>query len=218
MFNGRAVKTQKTKYGTQTFQVSPNLPEVKLPNLKSLTWKSADSLPEVDSSYDDSKWLDADLERSFNPSEMSTPVSLMAGDYGYHVGVILWRGHFTASEGESTLNIDVHGGQGFAYSVYDNGVFLGSYSGKKGSSSHYSHFELPEAWSKDEKHLITVIQDHHGYDMAWIANTEDYKAPRGILGYNFTDSGGSIVEPNSTKWKVQGNLGGESVSYYASCV
>lgn len=144
---------------------------------------------------------------------MNTPVSLMAGDYGYHVGVILWRGHFTASGGEQTLNIDVHGGQGFAYSVYDNGVFVGAYVGEKGIGSYYSHFELPEAWSKNTKHLIMVVQDHHGYDMAWKANTEAYKAPRGILGYNFTSSGGSLVEPTNVKWKVQGNLGGEDVSF-----
>jgi hypothetical protein len=46
-----------------------------------------------------------------------------------------------------------------------------------------------------------------GYEEDWVAASETFKAPRGILSYSFVGA-----STNITTWKVTGNLGGESVS------
>ncbi|KAL2202165.1 glycoside hydrolase family 35 protein [Sarocladium strictum] len=208
-FNGRRLTTISTKYGTKTATVEPRLPDVNLPDLKGLTWKAADSLPELSGQYDDSKWTKADLESTTNPNKPETPVSLYAGDYGYHTGHILWRGHFKALGGETNLSLAVHGGNGFAYSVFDNGALVNSFHGAKNTPSNEAAFALAAPWKKGEDHVITVLQDHMGYSMSWTANTELYKQARGISGYNLTSSDGTIIEHKDVTWKVQGNLGGE---------
>ncbi|KAF8886209.1 glycoside hydrolase superfamily [Infundibulicybe gibba] len=59
-------------------------------------WRFKDSLPEINSGFDD-----ASCEN-----------------------VVLWRGHFVASGNEKTLNLSMNGGEAFAASVWVNDVFL----------------------------------------------------------------------------------------------
>ena len=72
-------------------------PAIKLPDLSSLNWKYIDSLPEIQASYDDSKWTVADHKTTINPTALATPTSLYASDYGYNTGALVYRGHFTAT-------------------------------------------------------------------------------------------------------------------------
>lgn len=213
-FNGRAFPTTTSDYGTYLITVTPDLPAVQLPDLKSLQWKSANSLPEISSSYDDSKWVVANLSKTTNPNTPSTPISLYGADYGYHTGHILWRGHFKAAGGEKFIYINVYGGLGFGYSIWDNGLFVSSWTGLGNTGSRAGTFTLNETWTAGDDHVITILQDHSGYDMSWTANTALFKAPRGIFAYNFTGSNGSAVTPENVAWKVQGNLGGEDVSFF----
>ncbi|KAF3916175.1 Beta-galactosidase [Arthrobotrys entomopaga] len=165
-WNGKGLNLSKTSYGSFAGSYSPTLPSVTIPTLSSLTWKCADSLPEIQSSYNDSKWVSASNTDTPNSQKPSTPVILYASDYGFHTGNILWRGHFTATGGESAFKVTVQGGSGFGYSVWDNGVFIGAWTGNGGSSSHSDTFTL-STWSKGSKHVITVVQDHSGLEQNW---------------------------------------------------
>jgi hypothetical protein len=192
------------------------LPEVSLPDLQTLTWKAADSLPELSEKYDDSRWVEANITNTTNPNTPETPVSLYSGDYGYHTGHILWRGHFKALGGETKLSLNVYGGKGFAYSAFDNGRLINSFNGAKNNGNNAAVFDLASEWKEGEEHVITILQDHMGYAMSWTANKELYKDPRGIFGYNFTTSDGTLIKHTDATWKVQGNLGGEDVSLLRS--
>lgn len=210
--NGRRlIEASSTAYGTKTVTVIPHIPGVNLPDLQNLTWRVADSLPELSTDYSDDKWVTANVKLTSNPNTPLAPVSLYGGDYGYHHGIILWRGHFRAFGGEAALSLNIYGGTGFGYAAYDNGHLIQSWLGSSNAANHSATAPLPTKWIPGERHVNTVVQDHMGYSMSWTANTELYKEPRGIFEYGFFGANGSVLVPKSMGWKVQGNLGGEDV-------
>ena len=97
-FNGKKLgfKTNAAT-GEWTSSLEYKTPSIKLPDLSSLKWKYIDSLPEIQASYDDSKWTIADHKTTINPTALVTPTSLYASDYGYNTGALVYRGHFTAT-------------------------------------------------------------------------------------------------------------------------
>src|SRR6201999_4620686 len=87
--------------------------------------KCAAEAPEAQPGFDDSGWTLADHPVS-NTSSPSTPV-LYASDYGYDHGFVWYRGHFTATGGETGVTLTADGiSPTGAYSVWLNGAFLGS--------------------------------------------------------------------------------------------
>ncbi|KDR69947.1 hypothetical protein GALMADRAFT_1351204 [Galerina marginata CBS 339.88] len=206
-FNGAALTVSKTSYGTLTAQKTISLPAVTLPNLSSLTWKTANSLPEIGSGYSDNAWTVANHATTNNPTAIKTPTVLYAGDYGYHTGNILWRAHFTASGTETAFQAQLQGGFAFAFSVWLDSTFIGSWEGDARHSNFQGTFTLPKL-TKGAAHTITILQDHMGYEEDFTAGSDSFKAPRGILSYSFV---GSTTTTVST-WKVAGNLGGESAA------
>ncbi|TFK74453.1 glycoside hydrolase family 35 protein [Pluteus cervinus] len=204
-FNGAPLTVRKTSYGTSIATRKASLPAVRLPNLSSLTWKTADSLPEITSKFSDEQWIAANRTSTVNPTRLSTPVSLYAGDYGYHVGNILWRGHFTATGTETGFSVNVIGGAAFGYSVWLDSTFLGSWEGDAVHSNYQGAFNFPSQVAQGSSHVLTILQDHMGYEEDWTAASDFFKTPRGILGYSFVGSSQTKVDV----WKVAGNLGGE---------
>ncbi|KAJ7162583.1 glycoside hydrolase family 35 protein [Mycena crocata] len=227
-FNGAKLVLTKTRYGTLTAQKTATLPAVKLPNLAALTWvslrdripilpfsrfalnmgtqKTADSLPEIQPQYSDALWTVANHTTTVNPTQPNTSVVLFAGDYGYHTGNILWRGHFSATGAEKGFEVGVQGGSAFAYSVWLDGTFLGSWEGDAVHSDFNGSFAFPAALQKGSAHVLTILQDHMGYEENWWAAADDFKTPRGILRYSFTGSTATTVKV----WRVAGNFGGEN--------
>ncbi|KAF8204850.1 glycoside hydrolase family 35 protein [Pholiota molesta] len=205
-FNASPLSMIKTSYGTLTASKVPSLPAVTLPTLSALTWKTANSLPEISGSYSDAAWTTANHNSTVNPSGFSTPVVLYAGDYGYHTGNILWRAHFNATGTETAFTVHLIGGSAFGYSVWLDSAFIGSWEGDAVHSDYEGTFTLPKALAKGSNHTITILQDHQGYEEDWTAASEDFKTPRGILSYSFVGSPSTTV----ALWKVTGNLGGES--------
>ena len=149
---------------------------------------------------------------------------LIAGDYGFHTGNLLWRAHFTASGGETAFSANVTGGTAFGFSAWLDSNFIGSWEGDSLNWIYEKELKFPAALAKGSKHVITILQvrdpvrfvsalsylasqDHMGYDQNWWAASEQFKAPRGILEYGFVGNAATTV----TSWKVAGNLGGESV-------
>jgi len=91
-------------------------------------WKYKNSLPEIAADYDDSRWLVANKTSSyltFPVYARDGPALLGEQDYGFPIGNVLWRGHFTAEGTETGVSLGVNGGQAFAAAVYLNSVYLG---------------------------------------------------------------------------------------------
>jgi len=139
------------------------------------------------------------------PKQPTTPVVLYAGDYGFHTGNILWRAHFTATGTEAGITLNLQGGAAFGYAVYLDGTFIGSWVGDAVNSQFQKTFTFMTLKSGGA-HILTIIQDHMGYEEDWWAAGDAFKTPRGILNYTFV---GSTTTTVST-WKLTGNLGGEN--------
>ena len=178
-------------------------PKVNLPDLSALSWKSLDNLPEIQPTYDDSLWTHANNTSSNNPYTLRTPTSLFASDYGYHAGVLLFRGHFVATGNETTLKIQTQGGSAFGSSVWLNSTYVGSWSGIDRATNYNSTYIIPNL-SAGKPYVFTVVIDNNGLDENWIVGPDEMKHPRGILSYDLSGHAQSDI-----KWKLTGNLGGE---------
>ncbi|KAG9316763.1 glycoside hydrolase family 35 protein [Chiua virens] len=207
-FNGELLALQVTSYGTLTSSKTVSLPSIQLPDLESSTWKTADSLPEIDPNYDDTLWTTANHTTTVNPTQPSTPVVLYAGDYEFHTGNIIWRAHFTSTGSETGFTVNIQGGSAFGYSVWLDQTFLGSWVGDPVHTNYESTFDFPgtQGLVGGGQYVLTILQDHMGYEEDWTAASDGFKTPRGILSYSFVDGPGTEV----STWKVAGNLGGES--------
>ncbi|KAK4034478.1 glycoside hydrolase [Parachaetomium inaequale] len=195
------VKTPRGNWESAVPYAKPALP---LPDLAKLDWKYIDSLPEIKTTYDDSRWVTADHTTTNNTVEhLRTPTSLFASDYGFHAGALLYRGHFTASGREQSIYLSTLGGSALASSVWLNGTFLGSSTNPDVSSAHNETYTLPQKLAAGKPYVLTVLLDNMGLDGSWVVGLDLMKGPRGILDYKLGGSNATI------SWKLTGNLGGE---------
>ncbi|KAH8817367.1 glycoside hydrolase superfamily [Xylogone sp. PMI_703] len=202
--NGQHLRVSKTSGGKLTSTVSYKAPHINLPNLSQLSWRYIDSLPEIQSGYQDRDWTSLSHTSTTNPRNLSTPTSLYALDYGYHTGSFIYRGHFTSNGQEETLFLNTSGGVGYAHSVWLNDAFLSSWTGAGGVQTYIHNISLAAKLEPRKEYVLTVLIDHMGYDEE-APGTDAIKFPRGIL--NFGISGHS---QDDVKWKMTGNLGGEN--------
>ncbi|KAJ5904546.1 hypothetical protein N7504_006929 [Penicillium tannophilum] len=202
--NGQKVKTTVDKNGIWSTSVSYTAPKVNLPTLKSLKWKSIDTLPEIQNSYDDSAWVDADHPYTNNSEfPITTPTSLYSSDYGFHTGYLLYRGHFVATGEESSFLVHLQGGTAFGGSVWINETFVDSWDGNSITAVYNTTFTLPTLKAGKE-YVLTIVIDNMGLDEDWTVGSEEMKDPRGILDYTLTGRSDDAIT-----WKLTGNLGGE---------
>lgn len=206
-FNGKAVKTHKTKYGSLkgTLQAASVTVEDITSSLPSLTeWKVSDNLPERFASYDDSgpAWVSANKNSTLNPRQPDTLPVLYADEYGFHAQNILWRGHFQTNSSASAptgVFLDVIGGTSHGWSAYLNGVFLGSTFGNVTLPETNRTLDFGNA-TKQGENVLLVIQDNMGHDQ-----TTGALNPRGILNATLLGAGTSSF----SSWKVAGKAGGQ---------
>ena len=203
-FNGQALPCTRTSYGVLTANVTYNAQDITLPNLGSLTWKVIDSLPEIQPSYDDSAWTNADHTFTGNPRNLTTPTSLYGSDYGYNAGNLLFRGHFTTTGAEDKLTLRIIGGLAFGYSVWLNSTFLGSWPGISIDQDYNQTLSVPKL-PAGQPAVITLLQDNMGLDEENVVGSSDMKTPRGILSYSLSGRAAADIS-----WKITGNLGGEN--------
>jgi len=168
--------------GDWSSTVKYSAPEISLPDLSKLDWKTLDNLPEIQSSYDDSAWTKADHTTSVNPYTLLTPTSLFGSDYGYHTGVLLFRGHFVATGKESTCKIHTQGGWAFGSSVWFNSTYIGSWPGIDATFDYNSTYTIPNLVA-GKPYIFTVVVDNNGLDENWVVGPDQMKRPRGILSY-----------------------------------
>ena len=207
LINGKETPYTKSKLGNWLVSPAVAIPKVKVPDLKSLDWKYIDSLPEIRKEYDDAKWPNADLKETFNSKwPLNNSVSLYGGDYGFHSGAMLFRGHFTADGSEEKFTFWAFGGMGYGSSVWLDDQHLGSVVGEGPRNNHTSTYKLPNV-QKGKKYVVTVIIDNMGLNGNWVPGQEVGKEPRGILDWSIKSASGK--ETKISKWKITGNLGGE---------
>lgn len=202
------INSEKVHYriddnGIWSTSVAYHPPHFRLPDLQSLNWKYTDALPEIQNSYGDSLWINADHNTSNSVRALTTPTSLYSQDYGYHTGYLLYRGHFVAKGLEETFNISTQGGTAFASSVWLNQTFLGSWIGNATLGSQNNTYNLPRLQA-GKHYVLTVLVDNTGLDGNWIVGSDLLKNPRGILDYQLVGR-----EQSAITWKLTGNLGGE---------
>ncbi|GLI71901.1 hypothetical protein PoHVEF18_000068 [Penicillium ochrochloron] len=205
VINGKKTQTKVDKNGIWSASVAYTAPKVQLPSLKSLKWKSIDTLPEAKNTYDDSAWTSADHAYTNNSAHsLETPTSLFASDYGYHTGALLFRGHFTANGKEKTFFVQTKGGTAYGHSIWINETYVGSWAGTSTNDNYNATYTLPTLQS-GKNYVITAVIDNMGLDEDWTIGSEDMKNPRGIIQYSLSGQ-----EASAISWKLTGNLGGEN--------
>ncbi|KIJ53629.1 glycoside hydrolase family 35 protein [Sphaerobolus stellatus SS14] len=199
-WNGKQVTSGKASSGVGLAARLNDIPKLPaLPSLKSLVWKSADSLPEIAPSFDDSKWVVANKTSTSRPLQpFAGKVVLYADEYGFHQGSFVFRGYFIGSA--KKLDLSVQGGSGFGFSAFLNGKFLGSGQGLSGADTINATFALNATTGQN---VLVVVSDSNGLNEDWNSN-DDFKSPRGIRGYAL-DGG----QKDFDVWRLTGNLGGE---------
>jgi beta-galactosidase GanA len=210
-FNNQPVSSMASSYGAVAASIPFNAPKVSLPSLPSLTWRYIDSLPEIQSTYNDAAWTHCSLTASNNPRALTTPTSLYAADYGYHTGSLIYRGHFTATGGESSLFLETQGGLAFGHSVWLDNTFVGSWAGIDKDQNYNATYTLPSLASGSSP-VLTILIDHMGLDengeaggdAGGTSNNYEMKNPRGVLRYQLANR-----PQDAITWKMTGNLGGE---------
>ncbi|THC91551.1 hypothetical protein EYZ11_008991 [Aspergillus tanneri] len=201
--NGKKTNKSVDKNGIWSTEVKYDAPKIALPTLKDLDWKYLDTLPELQSSYDDSTWPAADLKTKNTYRPLDTPTSLYSSDYGFHTGYLVYRGQFVANGDESEFFIQTQGGSAFGSAVWLNGTHLGSWAGLNKYKDYNATYKMPKL-EPGKSYVIIVVVDTMGLDEDWTVGTDEMKNPRGILNYKL--SGHDAVD---VTWKLTGNLGGE---------
>ncbi|CAK5270671.1 unnamed protein product [Mycena citricolor] len=211
-WNGAAVHTTSASAGSLVGSLAPRSAATKIKIPKLAGWKYADSLPEIQSAFDDASWVEANHTTSNIPNPMNYGDGriLYGCDYGFCENIVLWRGHFNSSGGSAaptSANLSINGGEAFAASVWLNDVFLGTAFGNSTNNANIIEetdetFKFPAGAVKTGDNVITIVQDNMGLDES--GNTPDtIKSPRGVRGFSLSPS------PNAFgSWKVQGKVGG----------
>lgn len=212
-FNGAEVSGVTSANGRLSATLAFVPPSLDIPDLASQEWKYIDSLPEIHNGYDDSAWAAADHSNTTNNARdnwgtvftLSTPTSLVAGDYGYHTGSLIYRGHFVSNGNESGLYLETQGGSGFGNSVWINSTYLGSFDGSGTPAGVNQTLTIPSGTlTPGQSYVITVLIDHMGEETSWTPGYDTMKTPRGIIDYALSGHPQTDIS-----WKITGNLGGE---------
>ncbi|KAK0737540.1 glycoside hydrolase superfamily [Apiosordaria backusii] len=175
-------------------------------------WSYRDSLPELQSNYDDSAWPEALLTtNNTDTAFVLTPTSLYGSDYGFHSGVLVFRGHFTATRHSAILNLYTQGGVGYASSVWLNDTLLYSWIGSPDEAANQTLYILPQLdvnYDNPVNYTVTVLVDNMGLEENLQVGRNYMKSPRGIMDYGiYDDQAKDIVIP--INWKLTGNWKGE---------
>ncbi|KAF8508821.1 glycoside hydrolase family 35 protein [Hysterangium stoloniferum] len=174
----------------------------RLPQLTN--WKFADSLPEIQATFNDANWITANHTTTniITPPVFGDGRVLYGCDYGFCEGAVIWRGHFNATGAETSVNLTISGGTAFAASVWINDVFIKSTPSDSSTPSQTNEiFTFPAGSVKtSQDNVVTVVQDNTGIDESG-STPDNSKSPRGIMGFKLNTG-------EFTTWKLQGKLGG----------
>ncbi|KAF8996419.1 glycoside hydrolase family 35 protein [Cyathus striatus] len=216
-WNGGPLHVVNSDIGSLRAQVAfpGQLNDVNIPVLEDLSWKCADSLPELSPDFDDSTWVVANKTSTKRPQKplLNGKYVLYAGEYGFHAGQWVWRGHFAGNA--TGVQLAIQGGFSFGYSVFLNSYFLGSGQGSSHSQSGVDILQPVFNFTQDQllpaENVLTVIHDSTGLNQDYNIDDE-FKTPRGIRGYKLLSAGNNSLD--FTEWRLAGNVGGEDAPDY----
>ncbi|KAI1393322.1 glycoside hydrolase family 35 protein [Hypoxylon trugodes] len=189
--------------------VTVKAPSFSVPDLTGLDWKYLDSLPELQTDYDDSLWTNADHTYTDNTKQpILATVSTYGSDYGYHTGVLVYRGHFNATGNEVNFSLWTQGGTGFASSIWLDDHLVSSFLGNPANDSYQGKYDITGGAGLEagSSHVFTVVVENVGLTENYDPGEDDMKAPRGILGWRLETSKATNTP---ITWKLAGNFGGE---------
>jgi beta-galactosidase GanA len=192
-WNGQPIAVTSQPDGSLSGTVGGPAP-VTLPTLSN--WKFSDETPEAQLGFNDSSWTLADHPVS-NASSPSTPV-LYASDYGYNHGFVWYRGHFTATGNETGVTLTADGiAPTGAFSVWLNGVFLGSNSAAGPTTAT---FNLPSGALRPGKDNVIAVL---------VENTDNPEGPSGEKTGLYSASLDGSSAPIT--WRLMGDPGGTTL-------
>ncbi|PYH42544.1 glycoside hydrolase family 35 protein [Aspergillus saccharolyticus JOP 1030-1] len=200
-WNGKRLSTTQTAYGSLVGSISGPSSTISLPALSG--WKVRNSLPELESDYDDSNWTVCNKTTTLSPVQPSTLPVLYASDYGYYTGIKIYRGRFDGANATGA-SLTAQGGVGFGWNVWLNGNLVATLPGDASATSSSATLDFSNHTLKATDNLLTVVIDYTGHDET--STAEGVENPRGLLSASLT--GG-----NFTSWKIQGNAGGAAGAY-----
>lgn len=193
--------------GILRLNVSLSTPDLDIPSLADLDWRYIDSLPELSSEYSDAEWTRADKTTSNNSQQLLINTeSLYASDYGFHAGMLVYRGHFNATGDETGFALWAQGGSGFAAQAWLDSTLLGSNSSNGSAAFSKDTYNFTETLEPGTHHVLTVLVDNMGLDEQYTPGENTMQEPRGIVGWRLSTSKASTTP---VEWKIAGNLGGE---------
>ncbi|KAI5844672.1 glycoside hydrolase superfamily [Morchella snyderi] len=130
-WNYKEISTTRSATGSLVGLVTFGSPEINIPVLSELEWKSINSLPEVTLGYDDSKWVHTSNTTTVNGvRDLTTPMDLYSETYGNPRGI--WNYNFGNATTVTWKIQGNHGGQNYADKTrgpYNEG---GTYTKRKG--------------------------------------------------------------------------------------
>jgi len=160
--------------------------------LPSLTWRYRYDTPEADPAFDDDAWTLASHTTSPNEAANASAPVLGGDEYGYHYGHVWYRGHFTATGGETAIFLSSStGNTAGQFAAWLNGSYLGT--GNDGAT-----LAIPAGAARPgQDNAIAVLVADMGHDEG------SSKTQRGLVSAKLLGSSATIA------WRVQGTSGGE---------
>ncbi|MFD0523675.1 beta galactosidase jelly roll domain-containing protein [Paractinoplanes durhamensis] len=135
---------------------------------------------------------------------MSQPV-LFSDEYGFHTGSVWYRGHFTATGGEATVDLNAITGKRGDYLVWLNGRYLGAAAGgveldteaPVNPSPGHGEFTVPAGLLRaGERAVLSVLVQNMGHNDDWTADDNRFRQPRGLVG--------ARIGTAAIDWRIQG--------------
>jgi suppressor of ftsI len=173
-------------------------------------WRSHRDDAESQRVFDDQAWpplltalpRDSDDAR-LNPSRLPnrTPASkefLSVDDYGFHHGVVWYRGHFTATGAERAFVFRGMAGRAGAAAAWLNGLYLGSAVARDDGTISASLPIAPAALLAKAGNVISVLFENMGHNEN-LSRDAGRAQSRGILRATLSHGRGSIA------WQILGN-------------
>ncbi|KAK5700740.1 hypothetical protein LTR97_005257 [Elasticomyces elasticus] len=201
-WNGQDLNTKRTAYGS-LIATAPGA-EARSIELPELAWVTANSLPEVQRDYDDSRWTICNKTTTLSPIAPLTLPVLFSSDYGYYAGIKIYRGYFDGTS-TTSANITAQGGAAAGWTAWLNGKFVGGSTGNASLWVTSAVLDFSSAVLYNSSNVLTIVTDYTGHDET--STGKGVENPRGLLGAVLYGNNGSL---NFTKWKIQGNAGGDA--------
>lgn len=201
-WNRKELSTKRTAYGSLK-ATAPGAEDRSI-DLPQLSWVTADSLPEAQPDYDDSKWVICNKSSSLSPeTPLSLPV-LFAADYKYYPGPYIYRGYFDGTTATSA-NATMQGGLAAGFTAWLNGKCVGGNTGDADETSVSAMLDFSGVSLNNKDNVLTIVTDYTGHDET--STDEGVKNARGLLGVTLAGGNSTL---DFTQWKIQGNAGADA--------